>query len=36
VDEIIEKRDQLIDQLERRLYQRAITETLLAIRWRVS
>jgi hypothetical protein len=34
-DEIIEKRDSLIDQLERRLAQRTETETLFTIRWRV-
>ena len=34
-DEIIEKRDQLIDSLERRLSQRTDTETLFAIRWEV-
>lgn len=34
-DEIMEKRDLLIDQLERRLAQRTETETLFTIRWRV-
>lgn len=34
-DEIMEKRDTLIDQLERRLAQRTETETLFTIRWRV-
>ena len=34
-DEIIEKRDQLIDSLERRLAQRTETETLFTIRWAV-
>ena len=34
-DEIIEKRDQLIDSLERRLAQRTDTETLFTIRWAV-
>ena len=34
-DEIIEKRDQLIDSLERRLAQRVETETLFTIRWAV-
>lgn len=34
-DEIVAKRDQLIDQLEKRLAQRAETETLFTIRWRV-
>ena len=34
-DEIIEKRDQLIDSLERRLAQRIETETLFTIRWSV-
>jgi ERCC4-related helicase len=34
-DEIMEKRDSLIDQLERRLAQRTDTETLFSIRWRV-
>ena len=32
-DEIMEKRDQLIDSLERRLAQRVETETLFTIRW---
>ena len=32
-DEIMEKRDSLIDQLERRLAQRTETETLFTIRW---
>ena len=35
-DEIIEKRDQLIDSLERRLAQRVETETLFTIRWAVA
>jgi superfamily II DNA or RNA helicase len=34
-DEIMEKRDQLIDQLEKRLAQRTTTETLFTIRWAV-
>ena len=34
-DEIMEKRDTLIDQLERRLAQRTEAETLFTIRWRV-
>ena len=34
-DEIIEKRDLLIDSLERRLAQRTETETLFTIRWAV-
>jgi hypothetical protein len=34
-DEIMEKRDSLIDQLERRLAQRTETEALFTIRWRV-
>jgi hypothetical protein len=34
-DEIMEKRDGLIDQLERRLAQRTETETLFTIQWRV-
>lgn len=34
-DEIMEKRDQLIDQLEKRLAQRTSTETLFCIRWAV-
>jgi len=34
-DEIMEKRDQLIDQLEKRLAQRTGTETLFSIRWAV-
>jgi hypothetical protein len=34
-DEIMEKRDSLIDQLERRLAQRTESETLFAIRWQV-
>ena len=34
-DEIMKKRDSLIDQLERRLAQRTETETLFTIRWRV-
>ena len=35
-DEIIEKRDQLIDSLERRLAQRVETATLFTIRWAVT
>ena len=35
-DQIIEKRDQLIDSLERRLAQRTETETLFTIRWAVT
>jgi hypothetical protein len=31
----MEKRDQLIDQLEKRLAQRTSTETLFTIRWAV-
>lgn len=34
-DEIMEKRDQLIDQLEQRLAQRTHAETLFTIRWAV-
>lgn len=34
-DEIKEKRDELIDQLERRMKQRSSTETLFTIRWSV-
>lgn len=34
-DEIMEKRDQLIDQLERRLAQRTETQPLFTIRWKV-
>lgn len=34
-DEIMGKRDQLIDQLEKRLAQRTATETLFTIRWAV-
>ena len=34
-DEIIEKRDQLIDSLERRLAQRVEKETLFTVRWEV-
>jgi hypothetical protein len=34
-DEIMVKRDSLIDQLERRLAQRTETETLFTMRWRV-
>ncbi|UZG46099.1 DEAD/DEAH box helicase [Caldimonas thermodepolymerans] len=34
-DEIMEKRDQLIDQLEKRLVQRTQAETLFTIRWAV-
>ncbi len=35
-DEIMEKRDHLIDQLEKRLAQRTGTETLFTIRWAVT
>lgn len=35
-DEIMEKRDSLIDQLERRLAQRTETEALFSIRWKVT
>ena len=35
-DEIIDKRDQLIDSLERRLAQRTETEALFTIRWAVT
>jgi hypothetical protein len=35
-DEIMEKRDQLIDQLEKRLAQRTTMETLFRIRWAVA
>jgi ERCC4-related helicase len=34
-DEIMEKRDSLIDQLERRLAQRTEAETIFTVRWRV-
>lgn len=34
-DEIMDKRDQLVDQLEKRLAQRTDTETLFTIRWAV-
>jgi len=34
-DEIMEKRDALIDQLEKRMKQRCHTETLFTIRWKV-
>jgi hypothetical protein len=34
-DEIMDKRDQLIDQLEQRLAQRTTTETLFTVRWAV-
>ena len=34
-DEIMEKRDRLIDELERRLAQKTATETLFTIRWAV-
>ena len=34
-DEIMDKRDQLVDQLEKRLAQRTATETLFTIRWAV-
>lgn len=35
-DEIMEKRDRLIDSLERRLAQRTETETLFTVRWAVA
>lgn len=35
-DEIMEKRDQLIDKLEKRLAQRTATDTLFTIRWAVA
>ena len=35
-DEIMEKRDQLVDALERRLAQRMASETLFTIRWAVA
>lgn len=35
-DEIMAKRDQLVDALERRLAQRTATETLFTIGWRVA
>jgi hypothetical protein len=35
-DEIMEKRDQLVDSLERRLAQRTESESLFAIRWAVT
>ena len=35
-DEIIEKRDQLIDSLERQLVRQTETETLFTIRWAVT
>ena len=35
-DEILEKRDQLIDSLEHRMAQRTETETLFTIRWAVT
>lgn len=35
-DEIMEKRDALIDQLEKRLAQRTATDTLFSIRWEVT
>lgn len=35
-DEIMEKRDQLIDQLEKGLAQRTTSETLFTIRWAVA
>jgi len=35
-DEILDKRDQLIDQLEQRLAQNTIAERLFTIRWRVA
>ena len=34
-DEIMEKRDSLIESLERRLAQRTVTEALFTIRWGV-
>jgi hypothetical protein len=34
-DEIMEKRDQLIEQLEKRLAQQTVTETLFSVRWAV-
>ncbi|RWM10931.1 MAG: DEAD/DEAH box helicase [Mesorhizobium sp.] len=34
-DEIVEKRDSLVDQLERRLAQRTDAESLFSVRWRV-
>lgn len=34
-DEIMEKRDQLIDQIEKRLTQRTTTDALFPIRWTV-
>jgi hypothetical protein len=34
-DEVMEKRDALIESLERRLAQRTATETLFTIRWAV-
>ncbi|HRU08531.1 MAG TPA: ATP-dependent helicase, partial [Thermoanaerobaculia bacterium] len=34
-DEIMARRDQLIDQLEQRLAQRTTSETLFSIRWAV-
>jgi superfamily II DNA or RNA helicase len=34
-DEIMEKRDRLIDELERRLAQRTLTATLFSVRWAV-
>jgi len=34
-DEIMDKRDQLVDQLEKRLAQRTASETLFTIRWAV-
>jgi predicted nucleic acid-binding Zn-ribbon protein len=34
-DEIMEKRDQLVDQLEKRLAQRTTTEMLFTVRWAV-
>jgi len=35
-DEIMEKRDSLIDTLEKRMAQKTITEDLFTIRWAVS
>ena len=35
-DEIMEKRDALIESLERRLAQHTATETLFTIRWAVA
>jgi hypothetical protein len=35
-DEIMERRDQLVDQLERRLAQGSSSETLFTIKWVVA